>query len=118
MSEEDRHRCFQNFGLVFVSWISRGERNHVLGRCLDISNHGLGIELPKALPPGGLVTVQADWLDLTGLASVRQSAKRAGKWVLHLEFDVPLRQDALDRLLASLETGGASTTSATSGGLI
>jgi hypothetical protein len=102
--EERRSARFQYFGLVFIAWTSHGERNHVLGRCLDISEHGIGLQLPKALPVGSPVTVQADWLSLSGSATVRHVTKRAGIFVLGLEFVVPLPQDTLDGLLSSMET--------------
>jgi hypothetical protein len=88
---------------VSISWTSHGERNYVLGRCLDISERGIGLELPKSLPLGAEVTLHADWLSLDGGATLRRQVRRAGVYVLGLEFEVPLREEILQSLLASPE---------------
>lgn len=108
MQEQRRRSRFQYFGLVSICWTSHGERNYVLGRCLDISEHGIGLELPNRLPIGSNVTVQADWLSLSGPAAVRHAVRRAGVYVLGLEFETPLREDVLQSLLATQETAQPS----------
>ena len=102
MSEERRHPRIYHSGLVFISWQNfHGERNHVLGRCLDVSEQGLGLALHKRIPVGSFVKVKAESLNVDCSAIVRHAALRAGRYVLGLELSRPLDPDVLEALMAS-----------------
>ena len=102
MSEDRRHPRINYSGVVFVAWQTfDGERNHVLGRCLDVSEQGLGLALYKRIPVGSFVKVRAYALNVDCSAIVRHCAMRAGRYVLGLELSEPLCQEVLDELSAT-----------------
>jgi hypothetical protein len=99
MSEDRQHPRVSYSGLVFVSWQNfHGERNHVLGRCRDISEHGLGVELNKRIPVGAFIKVSASSLNLDCSAIVRHASLSAGRYVLGLELSKPLDPEILNDL--------------------
>ena len=99
MSEDRRHPRLQHSGVIFISWQTiQGDRNHALGRCLDVSEHGVGLALYKRIPVGSFVKVQADSLNLDCSAIVRHAARSAGRYVLGLELGKPVDQDVLAAL--------------------
>ena len=99
MSEDRRHPRIYYSGVVFVAWRTfDGERNHVLGRCLDVSAQGLGLGLYKRIPVGSFVKVRAYALNVDCSAIVRHCAMRAGRYVLGLELSEPISQEILDEL--------------------
>jgi hypothetical protein len=101
MTESRRSPRIYHSGLIFISWKTlQGERNHALGRCLDISEQGVGLTLHKRIPVGSFVKVQADSLSLDCSAIVRHAALRAGRYVLGLELNEPLTQEVLEALSA------------------
>ena len=102
MLEDRRHPRINYSGLVFICWQTfHGESNHVLGRCVDVSEHGLGLALHKRIPVGSFVKVRAYALNLDCSAIVRHCAMRAGRYTLGLELSEPLSQEVLDELSAS-----------------
>lgn len=101
MPESRRNPRIYHSGVIFISWQTlQGERNHVLGRCLDVSEQGVGLALHKRIPVGSFVKVQADSLSLDCSAIVRHTALRAGRYVLGLELSEPVHQEVLEALSA------------------
>jgi len=99
MSEDRRHPRIDYSGLVFIAWQTfHGERNHVLGRCVDVSEHGIGLALYKRIPVGAFVKVRSYALNVDCSAIVRHCAMRAGRYVLGLELSEPLSQEVLDEV--------------------
>jgi PilZ domain len=102
LSEERRHPRIYHSGLVFISWQTfQGERNHVLGRCLDVSEQGLGLTLYKRIPVGSFVKVRAYSLNIDCSAIVRHAGLRAGRYVLGLELSEPVDPDVLEAISAN-----------------
>jgi len=102
MSEDRRHTRIQYSGLVFVAWQTfHGDRNHVLGRCLDVSEQGLGLALYKRIPVGAFVKVRSYALNVDCSGIVRHCAMSAGRYVLGLELSEPVSQDVLEGLSAT-----------------
>jgi hypothetical protein len=102
MSEDRRHPRIYYSGLVFIAWQTfQGERNHVLGRCLDVSEQGVGLALYKRIPVGSFVKVRAYSLNVDCSAIVRHCAMRAGRYTLGLELSEPISQEVLDELSAT-----------------
>ena len=102
MSESRRHPRFQYYGVVFISWkMFDGQRNYALGKCLDVSERGLGLELSARIPVGSFVRVRAYGLNLDGSATVRHVARRVGGYGLGVELSKSLDSDVLAKLSAS-----------------
>ena len=101
-AESRLHPRIEYFGLISISWKAfDGQRNHVLGKCLDISERGVGFVLPARIPVGSFVKVKAYALNLDGTAIVRHVARRAEGYVMGLELSTPLDPDVLAELVAS-----------------
>lgn len=102
MSDNRRHPRVQYAGLIFISWMTLdGQRNHALGKCFDVSERGLGLEVSTRIPVGSFVKVMAYGLNLNGSAIVRRFARRPGGYVLGLELSAPLDADLLANLCGS-----------------
>ena len=102
MAEFRRHPRIQYAGVVFVSWKTfDGQRNHVLGRSLDISERGIALMLATRIPVGSFVKVRAEGLKLDGSATVRRFARLPGGYVLGLELSESLDPNVLAELAAS-----------------
>jgi len=86
---------FRYFGVIFLSWIEPGGENYVMGRCLDISISGLGVEVAKRIPVGTEVRVRADWVSLDGAAMVRRVREGGGAFQMGLELKRPLSPEVL-----------------------
>jgi len=102
MAELRRHPRIQYAGIVFLSWKTfDGQRNHVLGRSLDVSERGIALMLATRIPVGSFVRVRAEGLNLDGSATVRRFARLPGGYVLGLELSESLDPDILAELAAS-----------------
>jgi hypothetical protein len=96
LPESRRHPRFHYRGVVFISWkMFDGQKNFALGRCLDVSEQGLGLELSARIPVGSFVRVRAYRLNLDGSATVRHVTRRPGGYGLGLELSQPLDPDVL-----------------------
>jgi len=99
VTERRHHPRIEYSGVIFVSWKTfDGQRNHVLGRGLDVSEQGIALALAIRIPAGSFVKVHADGLKLDGTAIVRHVTRKAGGYVLGLELNAPLGADVLAEL--------------------
>src|ERR1700704_4595650 len=105
-SADQRHPRVPYEGFVSISWKTfEGVRNCALGKCLDVSERGVGLEVASRIPVGSFVKVRAYGLNLDGSAFVRHVAREAGKYVLGLELSTPLDSDILADLCAAHASG-------------
>jgi len=88
-------------GVVFLSWMEAPGKNYVMGRCLDISAGGVGVELVRRIPTHTEVRVRTGWLDLDCAATVRHIADRGGVFHVGLQWKQPLRADILAGLVGA-----------------
>jgi hypothetical protein len=102
MSELRRYPRIEFGGVVFIAWKTfDGQRNHVLGRAIDVSERGIGVAVAIRIPVGSFVKVRAYGLNLDGSATVRRVGRLPGGYVLGLELSESLDQDMLAELGAS-----------------
>ena len=102
MSEPRRDPRIPYSGVVFISWQTfDGQRNHVLGRGVAVSERGIGIELATHIPVGSFVRVKAESLNLDGSGTVRRVVRRTLVYVLELELSGSLDSGILMELTAS-----------------
>lgn len=94
-----RHRRLPYSGTVRVSWEdgARGPR-FAMGKCIDVSESGLRIELPVAIPLRTPVVVGADRLHVSGSASVKHVVRFGAKYLVGVEMSSGLSPKALDSL--------------------
>jgi hypothetical protein len=98
--DQRRSPRFRHFGAIFLSWMGPRGKNYVMGRCVDISAGGLGVEIASRLSLNTEVTVRAEWANLNGAATVRHIANRGGVFHLGLELKNPFPPEVLAKLVA------------------
>jgi hypothetical protein len=96
--EQRRSPRFRYIGVIFVSWIGPRGRNHVMGRCLDISEGGLGIEIASYISADTEVRVRAEWANLDGEARVRHVTNEGGVFHLGLELREPFSPEVVAKI--------------------
>jgi hypothetical protein len=106
--EQRRYSRFRYIGVIFLSWTEPDGENYVMGRCLDISEGGLGVEVARRISVGTEVRVRADWITLDGAATVRHITQGGGVFQLGLELKRPLPPEALATVVAPGPKGGQS----------
>ena len=116
MLESRRDPRIYYSGMVFISWKTfQGQRNHVLGRCLDVSKQGVGLALSVRIPVGAFVKVKAHGLNYEGSGTVRHVSLRSGRYVLGLQLSSPVDENVLAALCEAQD--GPLTTAAAAQGL-
>lgn len=102
MSEFRRYPRIPYSGVVFISWKTfDGQRNHVLGRAVELSEQGIKVELATRIPVGSFVKVREYGLNLDGSGMVRHTSRRPGGYILGLELSEPLDANVLTELSES-----------------
>ena len=75
-----------------VTWQDRlGNDKFANARCFDISESGLRLEMPEALPVQSQISLRSIDLRLHGRASVKHCTKHGTKFILGVEFVGGLR---------------------------
>ena len=85
-------------GPLRISWEDeRGTSKYAQGRCLDVSEGGLGIEIEvfEPIPVRSRVSLRADRINFHGSGVVKHIARRGGKYILGLELSQALSGQAL-----------------------
>jgi hypothetical protein len=96
LSESRQHPRFRYYGVVFISWKTfDGQKNCALGRCLDVSERGIGVAVSARIPVGSFVRVRAYKLNLDCSATVRHIARQPGGYGLGLALSKALDADVL-----------------------
>ena len=101
MSKKDQRRSYRirYLGPALVSW--EGEENasdgpkYMQGRCLDVSEGGMRIEVPKPIPTRTPILLRAERINVSGSASVRYVRRSATQYILGLELSQELKRQAL-----------------------
>lgn len=65
------------------------------GKCRDMSQGGLRIEVPEAIPLHATVGLQAERIKFTGSATVKHVTREGAKYILGLELSHALREEVL-----------------------
>ena len=82
-----RYQRRQCSGLVRISWEdSHGIVKYAQAKCLNVSDEGLGIETTAPIPVFSMLSLRADFINLSGSARVRHSAVRECKYVVGLNL--------------------------------
>ena len=89
-------------GVVRVTWMDgRGSTNLARGTCKDISENGICLKIPTAIPVGAYVGLSVEPLGLKGSASVRHAARDGvATFTVGLELSQPVPARALAGLQA------------------
>ncbi len=94
--ETRRHVRVPYLGAVRISWEdARGLSNYGLGKCVDVSEDGMRIEVAEAIPLRSSVSLRAEGINFSGSATVKHVARRGSKFVLGLELNYALRDQVL-----------------------
>lgn len=73
---------------ISISWVDpAGALFHDRARCIDVSEGGLRLELPRRIDPGSYVNVRADKYHLNASARVRSVVARGARYHIGFEFN-------------------------------
>jgi hypothetical protein len=78
-------------GEISLSWQDpQGHFRFSQGRCLEISQTGMRVQIPERVAVRSYVSLKAECAGLACSASVRHCMRKAGRFVVGLEFSSPL----------------------------
>jgi hypothetical protein len=93
-----RHRRIPYIGPVAVSWTERGEVRYARGKCLNVAESGVRLELPVAIPPRTEISLNAERINVSGSARVRHVTRYGSKFLVGIELSHTLKAAALTAL--------------------
>jgi PilZ domain len=93
-----RHRRVAYMGPVRLAWESSGETKYTQGKCVNLSETGLRIEVLTQIPLNTHVMISADRITFAGAATVKHLESRRGKYIVGLELCNALHGKALAAL--------------------
>src|SRR4051794_18903307 len=77
---------------IRVSWRDRfGQVKYAKAKCIDVSQHGISVELVEPVELQSYVSLQSDKLKLAGTAAVRHCERKAGKYIIGMEFSAGMK---------------------------
>ena len=77
-------------GPIRVSWEDRGQPCFAIGKSIDISQHGMRIEVLPPVRTGVRVQLAVERIGFAGSAAVKFVGRRGAKYLLGLELLHPL----------------------------
>lgn len=84
---------------VLLSWTTpEGSDQYARGRCRDVSEAGLRIDMDATIPPQTYVSLRIEKWDLTTSARVRYSRRAKAANVIGLELSQKVHRQLLDSL--------------------
>jgi len=93
-----RHRRIAFSATVNVSWDEGAGPRFARGKCIDLSETGLRIELPVSIPLRTRVQLTTDRVGVAGSATIRSADRLGGKNVIGLELTGTLPEKIRDSL--------------------
>ena len=99
MKEGRRHSRIPYAGPVRVSWTGpSGDPAYTLGKCIEVSESGLRIEVPVQIAVRTPLLLNAERIKFSGPAMVRHCVRTGSKYILGLE----LSQSMTDKVVATI----------------
>ena len=96
MTKERRRKTRISYdGPVIVSWEDRGEPRYARGRCIDVSESGLRLEVPVSIPVRTEVSVNAERIQVSGQARIQHLARCGAKYRIGVALSHPVKPSLL-----------------------
>jgi hypothetical protein len=96
--EARRNRRIPYSGSVRISWEDAHGQRFAQGRCIDVSETGLRIELPVSIPLHTPVMLTAERVGLRGSASVKHLSRFGARHLVGLQLNGILPTEVRDAL--------------------
>jgi hypothetical protein len=93
-----RHRRLPYCGTIRVSWDDGKGQHYAVGKCIDISESGLRIELPVAVPSHATLLIATDRIRFSGSASVKHVVRFGAKYLVGVALNSGLNPKTLDTI--------------------
>jgi len=93
-----RHHRIPYVGPIRIGWEEQSQQYFAPARCIDISEDGVRVEVPRPVRPGTTVQLNAERLKLSGAATVRRMERFGGKYLLGLQFTQAMSADKIATL--------------------
>jgi hypothetical protein len=95
MKDTRRHRRIPYAGPIRLSWSDpSGSPKFVIGKCIEVSESGLRIEVAAAIPERTIVQLNAERIKFAGSATVRHLERHGAKFLLGLELSQSMTEKA------------------------
>ena len=91
-----RNRRVPYIGPIQVSWEERGERRYARGKCIDVSEGGLKLELPISIAPLTEILLSAERIKISGSARVRHVSRYGSRYLLGVELSYRVKSEILE----------------------
>ena len=97
MNKKERRSSYRipYAGQVLVLWEDGNDSRYMQGKCLDVSERGMRIEVPGPIPLRTRIIVRIERINLSGSASVRHVRRSGNYYLLGLEMSQELKCQAL-----------------------
>jgi hypothetical protein len=80
---------------VRLSWEDSGVQKYTNGKCIDICEDGLHIEVLETISVGARMMLSVERLKFTGPGTVKHVARRGAKYSVRIEMSQPLAAEIL-----------------------
>jgi hypothetical protein len=90
-----RHRRMPYIGSIQIGWEASGQARFAQGKCIDISESGLRMEVPVPVPLRTTISIRAEKITLNGSATVRHVDRYGSKYILGIEMSQILQDKTL-----------------------
>jgi hypothetical protein len=90
-----RHRRIPFIGSIQIGWEASGQARFARGKCIDISESGVRMEVPVPVPMRANVSIHAEKIRLNGSATVRHVERYGSKYILGIEMSQVLQGKTL-----------------------
>jgi hypothetical protein len=83
---------------VRIGWEEQGEQRFAIGRCLDLSEVGMRIEIAQPVTRGARIMIAAEHIKFSGSASVRHVIRLGSRYMLGAELTQPIAGHTISEL--------------------
>src|SRR5690349_13105009 len=96
MKNTRRHQRIPYAGPIRVSWTdASGEPKFAFGKCIEVSESGLRVEVPVSIPERATVQLNAERIKFAGSSTVKRVEQRGTRYVLGLELSASMTEKAI-----------------------
>lgn len=78
-----------------ISWDDGREIRYARGRCIDVAEGGIRVELPVAVPAMTPISLNAERIRISGSGRVRHTVRSGAKYLIGVELTQTLPASAL-----------------------
>jgi|SRR5579862_8721031 len=98
MKDARRHSRIPYTGPITISWDDGREVRYTRGRCIDVAEGGLRIEVPQSIPQGTAISLRAERIRISGAARVCHTTRYGARYLIGVQLGQGMESAALAAL--------------------